>query len=70
MRDEKDMSLIMNGTQEMWTKEFAEAYSEIHINMAEGYLNQGDRDFKRKLYLLKKKLRYYKEYKNAYWKVD
>lgn len=44
---EKDMSLIMNGTQEMWTKEFAEAYSEIHINMAEGYLNQGDRDFKR-----------------------
>lgn len=29
-----------------------------------------DKDFKRKLYLLKKNLRYYKEYKNAYWKVD
>ena len=28
-----------------------------------------DHNLKRKIYLLKKKLRYYKEYKNSYWKV-
>lgn len=29
-----------------------------------------DKNFKRKLYLTKKALRYFKEYKNGYWKVD
>lgn len=29
-----------------------------------------DTNFKRKIYLLKRKLRYFKDYKNAYWKVD
>ncbi|MBQ8203087.1 MAG: carboxylate--amine ligase [Clostridia bacterium] len=29
-----------------------------------------DKNLKRRLYLLKKKLRYFKEYKNGYWKVD
>ena len=29
-----------------------------------------DRNFKRFLYLTKKQFRYYKEYKNGYWKVS
>ncbi len=29
-----------------------------------------DRSLKRKLYMLKRKLRYYRDYKNGYWKVD
>ncbi len=29
-----------------------------------------DKNFKRRLYLLKRRLRYYKDYKNGYWKVD
>lgn len=29
-----------------------------------------DKNFKRRLYLLKKKLRYYKDYKNGYWRAD
>ena len=44
---EKDMSLIMNGTQKMWMDEFAEVYSPTHIDMAESYLRQGGRDFKK-----------------------
>ena len=29
-----------------------------------------DKNFKRKLYLLKRKLRYFRDYKNGYWKVE
>ena len=42
-------------------------YKKQHLNPL---VFNKDTDFKRKLYLLKKKLRYYKEYKYAYWKVD
>ena len=31
---------------------------------------KADHNFKRKLYLIKKHFRYYKEYKNSYWKVS
>lgn len=43
---EKDMSLIMNGTQEMWVKEFAGMYSENHIGSAEWYWTNGKGNFK------------------------
>ncbi len=43
---EKDMSLIMNGTQEMWMAEFAGMYSKNHIAMTEYYLRYGKGNFK------------------------
>lgn len=44
---EKDMSLIMNGTQKMWMKKFADKYSKNHINMTEGYLRYRKCNFKK-----------------------
>ena len=43
---EKDMSLIMDGTQEMWMNRFAKIYSADHIDMTEWYLKYGSGNFK------------------------
>ena len=43
---EKDMSLIMNGTQEMWMKDYANMYNKNHIGKTEGYLRYGKGNFK------------------------
>ena len=43
---EKDMSLIMNGTQEMWMKDFANIYNKNHIGKTERYLRYGKGNFK------------------------
>lgn len=44
---EKDMSLIMNGTQKMWLNEFADMYSEDCLLMTNSYLCSGNKDFKK-----------------------
>ena len=43
---EKDMSLIMNGTQKMWEDVFARIYDDAHISMTKWYLRFGKGDFK------------------------
>lgn len=40
------MSLIMNGTQEMWMKDYANMYNKNHIGKTEGYLRYGKGNFK------------------------
>ena len=44
---EKDMSLIMNGTQKMWVEDgYAYLYDKNHTSMTEWYLRNGKGDFK------------------------
>ncbi len=43
---EKDMSLIMNGTQKMWMDRWADRYFKNHIDMTENYLRYGKGNFK------------------------
>ncbi len=43
---EKDMSLIMNGTQKMWEDVFTCIYDDNHISKTKWYLRYGKGDFK------------------------
>jgi len=74
LREEMLLSFVPKGVAKRYikNKEFCKKALELWARQgAENPLNYSkDKNLKRKLYLLKRHLRYYRDYKNGYWKVD
>ena len=73
LKEEMLLSFVPKGiikkyvVNEDYKKKALSLWSKGHANPLD---YKKDKNLKRRLYLLKKKLRYFKEYKNGYWKVD
>ncbi len=74
LKNEVLLSFVPKGIVKKYVKNEAFRQKALSLWKEKGAENpliySKDRNFKRLLYLTKRKIRYYKDYKNGYWKVD
>lgn len=74
LKDEMLLSFVPKGIIKKYVKNEELRKKALEIWARQGAQNplsySADKNFKRRLYLLKRHYRYYKDYKNGYWKVD